>query len=422
MMPKSSLTLLLMIVGAAGQDTGLGSISGVVLDAATGAPMPKVSLSVDTGIRLVNDVLLMSRDSKRITATADAQGRYKLSELPGGQYRVSATGGQTCRDSYITRDVNLNPGQDLTGADFRLSACGMISGKVLDENKEPLPGITVFLVDSEYFMGTLRHPVKMLTQTDDRGEYVLQAEPGRVHLLVALNRVLTIDAISGAPADPALRKQVRAPTYYPESPSIDGAEPVVLRPGEHREGVDIRMRRSPSYCVEGVLKVEGVPAALPLRLVPTQPSIGMFTEGALVLPQPSGKSGPDGKIRICDLSPGDYELAVTQTSANPAAAPTLYGNRLVTITDRDLRGIEVVAQAGLPLSGSVAWDGTPPDKPPDVQARIVLRPVGTPLMSQISEARSSIPGKFSFSGLSMEQYLVQAFVPSPEIYVKERHI
>ena len=55
------------------------------------------------------------------------------------------------------------------------------------------------------------------------------------------------------------------PTYYPSSPSIEGAEPVVLRPGEVREGMDIRMARSPSFCIDGMVEAGGGPAPFEIR-------------------------------------------------------------------------------------------------------------------------------------------------------------
>ncbi len=223
-----------------------GSISGVVRDAGTGTPMPEVQVSVNP--------------SQTEMAT-DSQGHYTLRGLAPGTYRVAAHG-QTTGVKHVT----LAAGQDLTSIDFALRAFAQISGKVLDENKEPIHGIRVFLVAREYRLGALRYVFAGTGETDDRGAYhLLRAHPGHAYLIMAEKRVRKLEAISGVPADPKLRKRVPAPTYYPDSTSLDGGQPVTLRAGERREGMDIRMTRSASFCMEGTLETNGTPAALFFR-------------------------------------------------------------------------------------------------------------------------------------------------------------
>ena len=228
-----------------------------------------------------------------------------------------------------------------------------------------------------------------------------------------------MDPISTVPADLKLRRPVARPTYYPDSPSIAGAESMVLRPGETREGIDIRMARGPSYCIEGVVDA-GAGASFQIsELYPTNGAVGgPIGEGARVyVTTPSGKPGPDGKIRICDLHPGQYQLSATQWAADSV---TVFGTTLVTVGDEDVRNVRLVAQPGSKLPGQVVWDGAPPDKPIESPVRIALASLtrGT-FKGEGSPAQSSIPGEFSFRSLLLDDYAVRVTGLPRELYIKD---
>ena len=66
---------------------------------------------------------------------------------------------------------------------------GRISGRVLDQNKEPVVGVSVSLVAREYSYGALRLVFGGQGGTDDQGEYVIErVQPGRAYALMAQKR------------------------------------------------------------------------------------------------------------------------------------------------------------------------------------------------------------------------------------------
>jgi Carboxypeptidase regulatory-like domain len=387
-----------------------GSFSGVVKEAGTGSPLTEAQVITRSLPVVVNGVTTTSGKSKQITVAADAQGRYKLSELPAGRYFVLARSTNRLGPSGF-RIVTLRAGQHLTSIDFELRPPGVISGKVLDDNKEPVPGAAVYAMSREYYSGALEYLIKMGSTTNDRGEYVLPLlEPGRAYLVRAEKREPR--PVSRAPADPKLRRKTLAPAYYSNSIAIEGAAPLVLRAGERREGVDIVVTRSLSYCIEGLLETGGRPAELDFTLAEESISPG---DG----PKPGGASGPDGRIRVCGLQPGQYRI--TAEALGTAEEAPLFGSTAVTITDRDVRGVRVTAGAGVPLSGEVVWDGTPPDERVTAKVSISLDPLNRMrFMGEQTDAKSSIPGEFSFPSLLMGEYGVWAGAASlPGVYVKD---
>jgi hypothetical protein len=196
-----------------------------------------------------------------VEVKADSEGRYSIPNVTAGQHRLTAEApriGDTL-PAYASKIVNIGAGQEAAALDFALSVPAQITGKVVDQNKEPIAGISVILIAREYSLGALRYVFAGMATTDDQGQYTIPSvAPGRAFLLMAQKRTFRINAASDAPADPKLRKPAYAATFYPGTTNIEGAQPLTLRAGEQREGVDLRVMRTPSYCVEGVLRVRAV--------------------------------------------------------------------------------------------------------------------------------------------------------------------
>ncbi len=397
-----------------------GSISGVVTDAATGAPV--------VGLR----VFILARGQPPSTTT-DAQGRYTLTDVRPGCHRVmtdSSEGGPPLADGR--RLVNLRAGQDLSSIDFRLQPKQSVSGKVVDDNGEPLPGMEVVLLGREYFLREVRYFRRSSARTNDQGEYRIvrhnsrQVAPGAGWLLLARQLNRKMHPVSDAPGDPKLRRPATIPTYYRGAVSPDGGTLLILRPGEQREGVDIRMLRSPAYCLEAQLDIEGQAGDLSFWIHPTEPSFGFGATGGSPGVPSGGEVGPDGKIRLCGLHRGDHRLTGFSGDHN---APDSFGATVVSITDRDVKGITVVPQPRLPLSGQVVWAGEPPDEPVESEVSISVWPVHR-TVGGFNRGRSSIPGEFAVQARQslaggridplMDEYSVRAHLrQSGNLYLKD---
>ncbi len=228
------------------------SISGIVNDASTGRPL--ANYLVITNVKPQRDRKIEARN---VTASTDDHGRYHLNDLPPGDYDIQVHNTESFRE-FLSKAVRL-AGHDIDHIDFHFVPNGSISGKIVDENGEPVPNLSVELIGREYFAGALRDHYERMSSTNDRGEYTISGvHAGSVYFLMVEQWARRLLAHSEAPLNPKLRRRVPMRTWYPNSPSRDGAQPITVRSGEHREGLDMQVRKSPSYCIDGTL--EGLPA------------------------------------------------------------------------------------------------------------------------------------------------------------------
>ncbi|MEO8369329.1 MAG: carboxypeptidase-like regulatory domain-containing protein [Candidatus Solibacter sp.] len=417
---RSLAALLLLCVAAVAQESvksvedtpKTGSITGVVTVSGTGAPMKDVQVIIGRG------------SPKEKTAVTDANGRYTLRDIaPGASLRIIAAAADSSGriggfGPTASRLINLAPGQDLAAMDFQLVIPGRIAGKVVDQNNEPVVGISVYLVARDYSYGALRAVFAGAGNTDDQGEYLLErVSPGRAYAVMAGRKYRPLGPLSDAPLDPALRLPAVVPTFYPNSRTPEGAEPLTLRPGERREGVDIHLARSPSFCLEGVLEGNSGPAAITFNISETQPASGRHGTGGFYMATPGGKSGPDGKIRLCDLHPGDYELSVSEYTPGSFGNINGFGAVVVNVSDRDLAGVRVGLRPRIPVSGEVVFDGPAPEKPLEQEIRVNVETI---TRTNRGTAQVKIPGEFSFEGgLPMDEFSVDFISVPSGIYVKD---
>jgi len=389
------------------------SISGTVQYADTREPIADVHVFVSTG-------------NGYVSAETDILGRYTLEGLAPGKYWVFAypkDGGPPLG----SKDVVLSSDRDLTSVDFIIQRPGSIAGIVQDENGKPLSGMTVYLIASRYLYGALRHLQAGMAITDSDGKYIIRyVHPGRNYYVSTQRRLEMIRAVSTEPSNPRLRKRIPSPTYYGDSPSIEGALPVTVNSGEQREDVNIRVPNSTSYCVDGVLGIKGAPGAVHFEIMDLQEPFDLPGTEGMVLRPPSGTTGPDGRIRVCDLHPGQYKITVMQKPHDSHGGPGFFGSAEFSISDNNVNDIKVEAQPRFSLPGEVVWDHSGFSESVRSQRFIQLELRPLTWLEDLWEAeyprlkaKSPVPGNFSFQDILAGDYAVLVQSLPPGIYVKD---
>lgn len=327
---------------------GKGSISGSVVVAGTGQPARRARVGLSGG----TDV-----GGGRSTTTDD-MGRFAFSALAEGRYNLTASKAGHVNGSYGQRSpgrpgtpIQLADGQKLE-VQLQITRGGVITGTVLDEHAEAMPGTPVRAL--RYVMQSGQRTLQSAGsgQTDDRGvyriyglqpgEYIVYATPrnttqnvqaaGQAELQqlveqsAAAARLEAVQAQALTERIAQLRANMRAadspdrdeatsgyaPVYYPGTTSPSSAGTVTLAPGEEKGSVDFQYQVVPIARVEGI-----VTSTAPQPVSNTQVSL---VNTAFAVPGISpGSARPDaqGAFRIPNVPPGQYTLIARATIGGP---------------------------------------------------------------------------------------------------------
>jgi len=346
--------------------TGSASIRGRVVAADTGRPLRRAR------VRVVN-----SDRNEVETASTDSDGRYHIDGLLGGSYAVSAA-----RSGYLSleygqrrplehgRMLDLNVGRTAEHVDFSLPRMSVIAGRITDETGDPIEGVTVSALRSEYFEGQRRFvPMHAGTflRTDDDGEYrVVGLEPGTYIVLASLKETW----VAGRKG---LDEEMLGytTTYFPGTTTREQAQRIILSTGERVTGVDFALVPGRTARVSGLaVDAQGMPMAgqvvtMGEELRGSRSSTYHQVATTTVL--------SDGTFSFRNIPQGEYSVSARSWSASS----TTKGRSLeaailrVTVGGADVEGLVLRANAGWNIAGNLIREDGLPVRPLASGIRIV---------------------------------------------------
>ena len=325
-----------------------GSIEGQVVNLKSGAPLKKANIRlsmVNVGSGGRGMVVTNAR-----AAETDEQGHFSFTGLDAGKYRLSAERQGFLRQSYGERKfsgggtgVLVADGQNVKGINFKLSPQGVITGKVLDEDGEPMANVQVRVHRNMYTSGRRQWVMINSANTTDIGEYRLpDLQPGR-YLVSTLARVPNRNPIlnSSEPLPPT-PDMTYAATFYPNTTDSNTAVPIDVGAGDEIRGIDIRPVKARVWRVRG--KATGPSGGRGAVQVSLSSSEGPGGDRLVAIARP-----PDGQFEIRNVPSGSYILhAQTQGGAQLWAA-----TMPVQVTGSHVEGLMVNLASGGDVQGTV---------------------------------------------------------------------
>src|SRR4030095_4280666 len=230
---------------------GLGSLSpGVTINIQVSRAEQNVATGNPSNIRPLAQIgLVIEGESERREIRTDDEGRYTLTGLPPGKFKVTL---QLPDELYTYR-----PEQELRVADhgcayvnYLVTDNGRLSGRVVGPDGEPAAKISLQLMEADH-ADPLKHSMKF-GQTDAEGRYRFEALPsGRYLLAVNLKRF----------PDPDDPSNVYPRTFYPGVLDLSQAEFIDVGTGEAVPDRDwqLPVRRAPSTLTGKVVWADGTP-------------------------------------------------------------------------------------------------------------------------------------------------------------------
>ncbi|MGZ5545464.1 MAG: MSCRAMM family protein, partial [Limisphaerales bacterium] len=256
------------------------SVEGTVVNAFTGEPLKKVHLTLRP---------LDQPNAAPYGANTDAAGHFLMDQLDPGRYTFSGSRNGFITQSYSpdgnlrhSTSLTLAKGQELKELVFKLTPQGVISGRVLDEDGEPLADVFIQPMVFQYQRGKRQLTPAGGTSTNDLGEFRLHnLRPGK-YLLGATWRNLgaTPERIVGSTKTAALADEGYVTTYHPSAINPSNANEVEVAPGAQVNGINITLARARTVRIRGHVSLPGgkVPRGFFVSLMP-QGSFGFLQQG-----------------------------------------------------------------------------------------------------------------------------------------------
>jgi protocatechuate 3,4-dioxygenase beta subunit len=339
-------------VGATPPPTGTAVIRGRIVDAETSQPLRRARLNL-TAPELGREGL---------TASTDDDGRYELADLPAGRFTLSAQRSGYLPLRYGQRRANeqgkpleLAAGQLLEGIDFALSRMGIVSGRVLDEQGEPISN--VWVTAQRFFYSDNRRrlvPDGPIATTDDDGEYrIIGLLPGSY---VINARTLEKWTVTDRGRE---QRMAYAPTFFPTVTDPAQASRVTVVGGREVANIDIHLVPGRAATVSGVaVDSQG----RPLKTVTLVHEL-MGRSGGIVGMAGTGIVKENGVFEIVGVPPGEYKLQ----APGPQESVVLP----IVVSSADIAGLTLTTSAGWTVRGNVVIDSDQPSALRRAQVTVV---------------------------------------------------
>jgi len=294
-------------------------------------------------------------------ALTDADGRYRVANLPEGNYELRvmlkayiSEKEKWTGDNYLVRSISLDEGETMNDVDFSLVPGGVITGRVTDADGYPMiSGQVLLQIVNE---GGQKQPYQgsvssQMLETDDRGVYrVYGLRAGRYLVSMGGEGGFDFLGLSGG-------KHSR--TWHPDTDDEAQAKVVEVKEGAEAAGIDIRFGVSKkTFEASGRVIDDATGQPIPkinVMCVKTGgegESFGGFNGNATTDAQ--------GNFQFNGLTPGNYQVVMINITAFlPGAGENKHYSEPAEfqIKTGDVENVEIKAKIGATISGVAVIEG-----------------------------------------------------------------
>lgn len=360
-------------------------------------------------------------------ATSDAEGKFAFEVVEPGRYQLWAERPGYMRQAYGAKRnpmqgtmLTLSAGQHMTDVNITLTPQAVISGKVTDEDGDPVARVQIRAMRQAYVNGKRRIAPSGGGMTDENGEFKVSGLlPGRYFLSAASQR----NGFFGENARPATRpgsgeaakpEEAYVTTYYPGVMDSAAATPIEVAAGRDMPGMDIRLQKSQVFRVRG--KVAG---GIPNQSVQRLRVMLMQTDGFVgSIGSVSSAISKDGSFDLRGVAPGSYSAAAASVEGNIQ----ILARQPVDVGNHDIEDVVLTLQPPADLHGIVKIEGqgtadaAKAPVPGTSVIRVSLMPADGMMFSN-GNATVKDDGTFVLSNVSPGKYRVNVY-PGGGTYLK----
>jgi hypothetical protein len=339
------------------------ALSGRVTEHGSDRPLPRIVVQLDAPPS--------SRTYRTIT---DEHGRYEFTQIPPGEYALSA-GPDAHHSTHLRQrfgeslptprfgalagrpNITLKPREVRTSADLTLMRSLAIEGRVLDPSDEPMARVELSVKTADG-----RSVATYGGYSDDLGFYrVYGLAPGRYRVCARIEG-------SGEPNGPSAEALRLVHTCHLAAVQDAHASDILLTTAD-ATGIDIRVQRLGTHAITGrVLDASGAPAD----------GAHVSATGDLEGVNAWAKS-IEGSFTLKGLLPGRYLLRASLGGAppgdpNPPSRELEAGYADVEVIGADVGGVSLMLSKPTAVSGRVRYTGGRPPSPRELRMVVHATP------------------------------------------------
>ena len=328
-------------------------------------------------------------------------GVAEITDLPAGNYLVLAMPPTGFVFAGAQERVEVKSG-GRAAATIRMRRGGVITGRVLDEDGDPVTGAMVEVLRISRLGGRSDTGNFSTQPTNDLGIYRVWGLSAGDYVVGAHFEDRSMPSNDGTATTDGYQ-----PSYFPGVLAFDASRPVQVKGGQETGGVDIQLVRGRMGAVSGrVVDVAsgGATGSNPggsVQLLPRGYNPTFSTRG--------GSIRPDGTFLITNVPAGEYyAYAVLALGRGPNSGREA-GYLPVTVNGEEV-SVTIQTNYGATVSGRVILEGTPPAQSGSpgsagrqAQVRVSARPVSDLYMAVSGGDQASgvvrPDGTFTLTGL-----------------------
>ena len=383
-----------------------------MVKASTGEPIKKAG------------VYLQKIDDPRsgYSAHTDAAGHFAVEKIDSGRYnlRIERTGfvSQSYSETSATSRgavLTLTPGREMKDLIFRLVPWGVISGRIADENGDPIPGTSVEAMRHFVDEGKRTLQAVQTAETNDLGEFRLYGLSKGRYFVRAQIRGEWQSLAAASANDSATDETGYSPVYYPGTADEARAATIEVIAGQEVPAIDFTLIPVRSFRVTGHVfdAVLGQPAkdcfVVLLRRDPNESGF-FFNDQAQT-------SCQKGSFEFSSVPPGSYYVSAMSSSAGKRRV----ARAAIEVENSNVTDVGMTFVQGTNITGRIRIEGheamdfsdvhlwlTDPEQYFNGGVGAVVKPDGTLTIENLAEGRYRIQTHSMPPGVPADFYLKDA--------------
>ncbi len=402
------ITLALLLLQAPAEQK-LATLEGVVAHAATLTPIRKAKVGL-TAIGFEGGGTVETGDDGKFVFKDVKPGRYRLTAEKAG-YETTAYGARKPGEGG-GQVLRVDAGASMTTLTIAMPKQGVIAGKIVDADSEPVAKALVMALAKTYNQGKQiwlpRGTIPVMS--NDLGDFRVGQLPPGSYIVCSI----PINWVQPTPADASSKpvsEEASATTCFPNVPEPNEATALEIKDSTEIPGIDIRMIKTRTVSVQG--RITGLPTTgsgsatiLNLNTKTSGPIGNALHPRALVM-------SADGKFEFKNVVPGSYILHSLPTGLGNAPFVV---KSAVEIGDQPVTDLQVAAVIPFELKAKITAEPGPELKLGSV--RLILTPAdGITSALAMGSANADgdltlsnvVPGrhKINLTGLAATHYVAE---------------